>query len=50
MRRKTATVAHRSSVNPASEPKRGVSVLAEPTPHDHPVSEDAIRLRAYQKV
>lgn len=50
MHKKTATVAHPSSTNPASGTKPTVaSVLAEPSPNGQPVSEASIRLCAYRK-
>ena len=50
MRKKTATVAHPASINPASKQKPiAASVSGDSTPNGKAVSEEAIRLFAYQR-
>jgi hypothetical protein len=50
MSKKTGPLAHPSSTNPASEQKpAAVSVSGHPAPNGKAVSEEVVRLRAYQK-
>jgi CBS domain-containing protein len=50
MSKPTATLAHPSSTNPASEQKpAAASVSGHPAPNGKAVSEEAVRLRAYQQ-
>lgn len=50
MRKKTATSINRASAVPSSGERPAVaSILAEPSPNGQPVSEEAIRLCAYQR-
>jgi hypothetical protein len=47
MRKKTATVAHSSFSKPVSESKPVAA--GDPAPNGRVVSEEAVRLRAYQR-
>jgi hypothetical protein len=49
MHKKTATAAHPSSTRAASEQKPAASVPGTPAPKGKAASEEAVRLRAYQR-